>query len=117
MEEENNHFEKLTANLKEYINTRYDIITLTATKKVATIGSRTIFVFLVTTIISLFLLFINISAAFYLSSLLKNYYLGFLLVGCFYLLLVIVLVIGRKKLIISPLQNLIITQILSDEQA
>jgi hypothetical protein len=115
MQEENNPFEKLTENLKEYANTRYDIVTLKITQKVANIGSQTISVLLIGMILGLFLLFINLAVALYLSSLLNSKYVGFFIVAGFYFLLTLIFLIGRKKLIINPLRNLIVKQILNDE--
>jgi len=117
MQEENNHFEKLTDNLKEYVNTRYDLITLKLTQKAADISSQIVAVILIGVVISMFLLFINIAMAFYLSSLLSNNYAGFFIVAGFYLLLTLIFIIGKKKLIITPIRNLIVKQILQDEQA
>jgi hypothetical protein len=115
MQEEINHFEKLTYNLKEYVNTRYDIVTLKVTQKVANIGSQTTAIILIGMMVSLFLLFINIAVALYLSSLLNNSYAGFFIVAGFYLVLTLIFILGRKKLIIVPLRNLIVKQILNDE--
>ena len=115
MQEENNPFEKLTENLKEYANTRYDIVTLKITQKAANIGSQTIAVLLIGIILGLFLLFINLAAALYLSSLLNSKYIGFFIVAGFYFLLTLVFIVARKKLIINPLRNLIVKQILNDE--
>jgi uncharacterized membrane protein len=117
MQEENNHFEKLTDNLKEYVNTRYDIITLKLTQKVANISSQAIAVILIGMVMSMFLLFINIAIALYLSSLLNNNYAGFFIVAGFYLLITLIFIIGKKGLILTPIRNLIVKQILHDEQA
>src|ERR1035437_4364259 len=115
MKEEKNHVEKLTENIKEYINTRYEIVTLKVTQKTAEISSQTVAIILIGMVISFFLLLINMALAFYISSLLDNNYAGFFIVAGFYLLLSIILLLGRQKLIIVPLRNLIIKQILNDE--
>jgi hypothetical protein len=115
MQEENNPFEKLTDNLKEYANMRYDIVTLKITQKAANIGSQTTAILLIGIVMSFFLLFINISVALYLSSLLDSRYIGFFIVAGFYFVLSLIFIIGRKKLIINPLRNLIVKQILNDE--
>lgn len=115
MQEENNPFEQLTENLKEYANTRYDIITLKITQKTANIGSQTTAILLIGIMLCLFLLFVNIAVALYLSSLLNSRYLGFFIVAGFYFMLTLIFLIGRKKLIINPLRNIIVKQILNDE--
>jgi len=115
MQEENNQFEKLTDNLKEYANTRYEIVTLQVTQKAANIGAQTIAILLIGMVVSLFLLFVNIAVALYLSYLLNSKYIGFFIVGGFYFVLTLIFIIGRKGLIINPLRNLIVKQILNDE--
>ena len=115
MQEASNPFENLTENLKEYANTRYDLVTLKITQKAANIGSQTTAILLIGVLIIMFVLFINIAVALYLSSLLNSRYIGFFIVAGFYLLLTLIFIIGRKKLIITPLRNLIVKQILNDE--
>jgi hypothetical protein len=117
MQEENNHFEKLTDNIKEYVNTRYDLITLKLTQKIANIGSQIVAIIIIGTVLSMFLLFVNISIALYLSSVLNNNYAGFFIVTGFYLLLLLIFIIGKKRLILTPISNFIVKQILHDEQA
>ena len=115
MQEESNNVEKLTDNLKEYVNTRYDIATLKVTQQAANIGSQSVAIILISLFVSLFLLFINVALAFYISSLLQNNYAGFFIVAGFYLLLALIIILFRKKLIIVPLRNVIIKQILNNE--
>src|ERR1700744_274742 len=97
MQEEINSVEKLTKNFKAYANTRYELITLHVAQKTATIGSQSIAIILIAIFGSMFLLFINIAAAFYISALLNNNFTGFFIVAGFYLLLTIVLILCRKK--------------------
>ena len=115
MQEEINNVEKLTENFKEYVNTRYDIVTLKVTQKTADIGSQSVAMILILLFASMFLLFINIAVAFFISSLLKINYAGFFIVAGFYLLLTLIFILFRKKLIAHPLRNLIIKKILNDE--
>src|ERR1017187_8380241 len=110
MKEEKNNFENLTENLKEYVNTRYDIVTLKVTQKAAEISSQTVAILLIGMGISFFLLLTNMALAFYISSLLDNNYVGFFIVAGFYLLLSIILIWSKQKLIIVPLRNFIIKQ-------
>ena len=116
MQEEINRVEKLTENFKEYVNTRYDIVTLKVTQKTADIGSQSIAFILIGLFAGMFLLFINIAAAFFISAVLKINYAGFFIVAGFYLMLTLILILFRKKLVTHPLRNLIIKKILNDEQ-
>jgi hypothetical protein len=115
MQEEINNVEKLTENLKEYLSTRYDILILKVTQQIANIGSKSVAVILIGLFVSMFLLFVNIALAFYISSLLNNTHAGFFIVAGFYLLLAFIIILFRKKLIIVPLRNIIIKQILNDD--
>jgi hypothetical protein len=115
MQEEINSVEKLTENFKEYANTRYEIVTLTVAQKAATIGSQSVAIILIAIFGSMFLLFINIAAAFYISALMNNSFAGFFIVSGFYFLLTLLLILCRKKAIVLPLRNLIIKQILNND--
>ena len=117
MPEENTQFEILTDNLKEYANTRYEIVTLKIAQKSAKIGAQITTILLIGMMISLFLLFINIAVALYLSAIFNSKYIGFFMVAGFYFVSILIFVIGRKKLIIDPLRNFIVKQILHDEYA
>jgi hypothetical protein len=115
MQEENNPVEKLSENLKEYVNTRYDLATLKVTQKVADVSAQSIEFLLIATVISMFFFFINMALGYYISSLFGNGYSGFFIIAGFYLLLIIIFMIARKKLFINPLRNRIIKKILNDE--
>jgi len=115
MQEEINSVEKLTDSFKDYVNTRYEIITLQAAQKAANIGSQSIALILIAVFGSMFLLFINIAAAFYISARMNSNFAGFCIVSGFYFLLTLILMLFRKKAVVLPLRNLIIKQILSND--
>ena len=109
-----NNFEKLSENFKAYVNTRYDLITLKVTQKIAEIGSQGLSILIIVLFLSMFLLFFNIAAAFFISSLLKVNYAGFFIVAAFYLFISVLLLIFRKKWMLVPLRNLITKALLKD---
>ncbi len=115
MQEEINSVEKLTDNLKDYVNTRYEIVTLQASQKAANIGSQSVAIILIAIFGSMFLLFVNIAAAFYISAMMNNNFAGFFIVSGFYFLLTMILILCRKKAVVLPLRNLIIKQILNND--
>ncbi|MEO8761312.1 MAG: phage holin family protein [Bacteroidia bacterium] len=115
MQEEINSVEKLTDNLKEYANTRYEMVSLQVAQKTANIGSQSVAIILIAIFGSMFLLFINIAAAYYISSLMNNNFAGFFIVSGFYFLLTLILILCRKKAVVLPLRNLIIKQILNND--
>ena len=116
-EQEQNPFEKLKENLQQYVNTRYDLVTLKVTQKVADMSARCVYFLIVTTILSMLFFFLNIAFAYYLSALFGNNYSGFFIVTGFYLLLAIIIMLGKKQLIMMPIRNFIIKKLLHDEQA
>ncbi|MGB4843172.1 MAG: phage holin family protein [Ferruginibacter sp.] len=112
--QENIKIEELTTNLKRYANTSYELIKLEATEKTSVMGAGLISGILVAYAGLLFVLFLSLGLSFYLSHLVGNSYAGFLIVGGFFLLLALILFMGRKKLVDKPIRNLIIRKIFSE---
>ena len=98
----------LTQSIKQYIGTNIELIQLEVINRFSVIGASLISIILIGIIGILFVLFISIGAGFYLSYLLGNYYFGFAIIAGFYLLLFLILIIGKKKLFEKPLQDKII---------
>lgn len=102
----------LTENLKTYLSTNYELIRLQTTDRASVIGSGMMSSLLIGFAGMLLLLCITLVAGFYLSSLLGDSYSGFAIVAGFYLLVILILVIGRKKLIERPMRDRIIRKML-----
>lgn len=102
------HVENLVTRTREYINTKIDILKLTAVDK----GSGAISsaaVYLGLAVISLFfLMMISIGAALAISEAIGNSYSGFLIVAGVYLLLGILLYVMRDKWVKTPIVNAIV---------
>ena len=107
--------EGLTENLKSYINTSLELIKLEVAERSSVIVAGLIGNLLVGVIGVLFVLFFSIGAGFLLSALLHNYYLGFAIIAGFYLLLALILILGKKKLVERPLRDKIIRMLLSNK--
>lgn len=105
--------EGLTENLKSYIKTSLELIKLEVTERSSVILASLIGNLLVGVIGIFFVLFFSIGAGFFLSALLNNYYLGFAIIAGFYLLLALILILGKKKLVERPLRDKIIRMLLS----
>ncbi len=108
--------EGLSDNLKRYINTNYELLKLETTEKTSVIGSSTISILLVGLAGITFILFLSICAGYYFSTLVGETYLGFAIVAGFYFLLTILLLLGRKKLITTPLRDKIIRKLFQQAQ-
>ena len=86
----NEKLEALTDNLKEYVDTNYELVKLEVINHSSDIISRLISSLIVGTALLLFLLFGSLYAAYYFSELLEIDYIGFALVGAFYLLVALI---------------------------
>lgn len=100
--------EEIVESLKKYINTNIEIVQLSATERVTVMGSGLISNILIGVVILLFIFFISLGAALFLSVRLGDYFSGFAIVGGFYFLLSLILIIGRKKLLEKPLLDIFI---------
>jgi len=93
---------------QDYVEKRLELLQLELTERVIRILSVLITAFLLLSIISLFLLFISISAAFFIGEHLGSPATGFLAVGGIFGLLALLLYVFRKPLIVQPILSMII---------
>jgi len=107
--------EELTENLKSYLSTNFELIKYQGIERTSVIIADLAVNILVGLILLLFVFFISLWACFYLSTLLGDNYSGIAIVAGFYLLLGLLLYTVRKKLIIKPLRNKIIRNILQKD--
>jgi hypothetical protein len=108
IESEKTHVENLLTHTREYINTKIDIIKLTAVDKGSSAISSAA-VYLGLAVISLFfLMMLSIGAALAISAALDSSYAGFLIVAGIYLLLGILLYVMQDKWVKTPIVNAII---------
>lgn len=101
----NEKVEALTDSLKEYIDTNYELIRLEVIDHSSDLLSGLISTLIVGVMLVLFLFFGSLYLAYYLSDLLEINYIGFAIVGGFYLLLAILFHLNKKKLIESHVCN------------
>lgn len=113
--EDNSPIEDLNENLKEYLSTRYDLMVLKASEKVSIIGSIATVSVVLGIFLILFILFVSVSAGFFLSDLTGSYATGFLLLSSIFLLVFILIFIVRKKWIIEPIKNKLIRAMFDDK--
>ncbi|MDA3930482.1 MAG: phage holin family protein [Prolixibacteraceae bacterium] len=108
--------EELIENLKQYTVTTIEIFKLEATERSSAIVSKLISKVVIGLIVLLFAFFLSMGICFYLSQLFGNNYLGFGMVAGFYLLVGIILIIGRKKLLINPMRERMIQDLLQSKK-
>jgi ABC-type multidrug transport system permease subunit len=107
--------EELIVSLKSYATTTIDIIKLEAAQHTSNLLANLISRLIVILVIILFAFFLSLGISVYLSELLDNSYLGFGIVAGVYLLLGIILIAGRKKLLIKPISDIIIHEIFQNQ--
>lgn len=110
--DENAKIRDVIKSFKEYYHTCFELWKLQAIDKSSTLGAGIISSVLIGIVVFLFVLFISLFAGLFLSDYLHNTFIGFGIVAAFYLLLGLILIICRKKIIESPIRNIIIRKIL-----
>ena len=113
--ENNSPIEDLNDNLKEYLSTRYELMVLKASEKVSVIGSIASVSVILGIFLILFILFISVSAGFFLSEMTGSYGMGFLLLSCIFLLLFFFVYLVRRKWIIEPIKNKLIREMFDEK--
>lgn len=103
--------EPLIEGIKNYLHTNYKLIKLQAAERLSVIATGFMMSLFIMMVGTLFLFFISLAIAFYLSACIGNNYAGFLIVALFYLLGCIILIVGRKKIIEKPLRDVIVKTI------
>jgi len=114
---ETEKIEGLSDSLKKYLLLNYEIIKLEITKKTSEFGSSLFSSLMLGIALFLFAFALSMGVGFYLSALLGDTFSGFGIIAGFYLLISIILLIGRKKLIEKPLRNKIIKKLLGNDKA
>lgn len=110
--ESKTNLEELGQKLKEYVETRVDLLKLRAINKLSKIVST-----LVTSILLVFLFFIVIiclsfGLSYYIGSVLGATHYGFFVVGGLYLITGLIIFYSRDKMIKTPISDRLIKDIL-----
>lgn len=109
--------EGISDSVKQYVQLNYEIIKLEAINKTSEIGSSIFASLIIGIVFILFVLTLTLGAGFYLSTLLGDTFSGFLIIAGFYLLISIILLVGRKKLLDDPIRDNIIRKLLANKKA
>jgi hypothetical protein len=107
--------EELSGNVKEYVNIQVKLINLKVVEKASSIVANVTFVVILSLLALLFIIFGSIALGYYLASVTGSISLGFLLLTSIYLVAYVVLFSFREKLVINPLRNILIKQMLENE--
>lgn len=109
--EERNKIEKMFTDIKDYAETRFDIIVLNIQDKATGLISSIASAVILGTLGLIALMFISIGGAWYLGEYLQSPSIGFFSVAGFYLLLTLLLFVNREKWIKLPIINAILKKI------
>ncbi|MCC7232900.1 MAG: phage holin family protein [Bacteroidia bacterium] len=112
MESENNSLNRLAASVQEYIETRAEIVRLSAVEKSSRMAASLVSMLVFVILLSLVLVFLSIALAYGLSEWIGRAYSGFLIVGGMYLLTALVLFLNREKWLKAPVMNQMIRNLL-----
>jgi hypothetical protein len=107
--------EELTENLKSYFSTNFELIKYQGIERSSVIIADLVSILLVGLILLFFVFFTSLWACFYLSTYFGNNYSGIAIVAGFYLLLGLLIFMVRKKLVVKPLRNKIIREMLQKD--
>lgn len=114
MEEEKSFAQRVYEHIEEYAKTTVELYRLKAIKVIADVFSAVATGFIIWVIISFFLVFLSIGAAFYIGDLLGKWHYGFFIVAGFYALVGIIIYLLRFKCLKDRINNFIIRQIFKD---
>jgi len=109
--EEQTKIEETVDSIKDYLNTRYELMILKASDKVSHFASNIASFIPIIFLSVLSILLLSFALAFYLNKILMSEFQGFIIVGGSYLLIVFILAAVRKKSIAKPMRNKIIKEL------
>jgi membrane protein implicated in regulation of membrane protease activity len=108
MHQQQNFFKESKKALDQYIKNRLQLIKLQSIQKVSNLAATIVAGFLMLIFGFFMVLFLSITAAYYLASVTDSLSLGFGIVAAFYLLLVVLIIVLRKKVISKYVTNAVI---------
>ncbi|MCW3072508.1 MAG: hypothetical protein JWO44_2398 [Bacteroidetes bacterium] len=109
--EETNKLEKMFTDIKDYAETRLDIVVLNTQDKATNVISSMASAVILGTLGLFILLFLSVGAAWSLGEYLHSPSIGFFSIAGFYLLVALVLFLNRDKWIKMPIINAILKKI------
>ncbi len=109
--EELTKVETLIGYVKEYAETKFDLVVLNIQDKVTDIVASTVSSLIATILIVFIVLFASIGCALWLGNYFQNSFMGFFCISGFYLVVALIVILNRSKWIKSPLINALIKKI------
>lgn len=113
MEHQINSVEALFEKTTDYLETRIELVKLQAVHKVTDAVASFVSRLIIMVMILLMIVVLNTGIALWLGEMLGKIYYGFFCVAGFYLLLVIILAIGRKSWIKKSVSDRLVSKMLN----
>lgn len=114
MDDQLNHIAELVPKVKEWAKTTAELAKLKSIDKGTDMAAATVLFVIIALFVGLILLFINVALAFWLGSLLNGIWRGFLILAAFYAICLSFFMFFRRKWILLPLKNKMISFLLKD---
>ena len=111
LQEEFKIIEETADHIRSYVGTRIDKAKLDAAEKASDIASLLLAKMMVAFVFFFFAIFLSDAAAYWIGERLGRVWEGFLLVAGFYLVLSVIIWLGREQLLRIPIMNAIIRQL------
>ncbi len=114
--EEQNNYEKFFEDAKDYLETKVELTKLQAVDKGSDLIASTAVGILLLVFFTMVFLFGSLALAFYISEISGKAYTGFMCLAGLYLILGIIVYLGRESWIKKPITNLFISKILKEDE-
>lgn len=114
--EEFQKVENLAEHVKDYVNTRISLVKLQLAEKTSKLIAWIIAAVFLFFILLFFVIFLSLSAAHGIGDAFGKPWLGFLIIGGFYMLFGLLVWWGKEKLLRIPIMNAMIQQLFSEEK-
>ena len=114
--QEPNNIEETVDSIKDYVRTEYALVVLKGADKFAHFVSNFISLIPIMFFSILMGILLSFGLAFYLNTVFVSEYVGFLIVGGGYFVIVLFVICVRKNLVAKPFRNLIIREIFKNNQ-
>jgi hypothetical protein len=114
--EEKTRMESAIQNLRDYMETRWNLFILNTSDKASGLVSSIASILLIAISMLFVLLFLSIGAALWIGQAYGQTSMGFLFIGLFYLVVSIILYASRHTLIKMPVVNKIVNTLYADDK-
>lgn len=113
MNNQTNVFEDLFSTTADYLETKGELLQLKAVDKSSGIVSSFVSGIVISIVCCIVLIMLSIGASIWLGDILGSLYIGFFAVAGFYLLVLLILYIGRNSLLKIPVENFFVKKLLN----